>query len=71
MKVIIEFDYFEEKEELENALAGGRHAAMIHNLDDWLRGLEKYQDQETIKVSDVRQKICDLYDGYGIDPWRT
>lgn len=60
MKAILEFEMPEEKEELHYALKGLSYSCVIEELDNWLRSKVKYEDIETIKVSEVRSKISEL-----------
>ena len=60
MKTILEFEMPEEAEELHYALKGLAYSAIIDDLDNWLRAKVKYEDQETIKITEVRSKLCEL-----------
>lgn len=42
----------------------------IHDLLEWLRNMRKYQDQETVPVADVEQKVWDLLQENGIN-WES
>lgn len=67
MKTILEFEMPEEKEELHYALNGVSYSSVITELDNWLRSKVKYEDIETIKVSEVRSKLSELLAEYITD----
>ena len=57
----------EEKEELHYALKGISYSIVIDDLDNWLRSKVKYEDQETIKITEVRSKISELISDHILD----
>lgn len=67
MKAVLEFTLPEESEEHRLALSAGAYYAIISELDSWLRGLEKYGDVDTIRIEEVRRKIAELSNRYGVD----
>lgn len=60
MKSFLSFKLPEEQEEFESALNGSKYKGALEDLDNWLRGLAKYQDQETVSIEEVRQKLREL-----------
>jgi hypothetical protein len=58
-KVTIEFDSFEDKEEMESALNGAKCKMLVWDLDQHLRSELKYNDEITGKVYDALQKVRD------------
>jgi hypothetical protein len=60
MKGVLEFTLPEEHEEFDDAQKGTFYRAGIEDLDNWLRGLAKYQDLEIVKIEEVRAKIREL-----------
>jgi hypothetical protein len=65
MKVTIEFDGFEEKEELRNALDGDKWKGAVFDLDQELRKITKYgfvgqreaTEQERESADMLRQEL--------------
>ena len=57
MKLTLEFDAIEEKEEYENAINGTKYKAFIDDLRNWLRNKRKYEDAETVKIDDLETWI--------------
>lgn len=43
-KMIMEFDYYEDREEFEMAQKGGAFHSALHELDQYLRGRLKYEE---------------------------
>jgi hypothetical protein len=66
MKAILEFDLPEEQAEHETALNGNKYKIILAELDNWLRGIAKYQDIQEVKVTSVREKIFRLAEEYDI-----
>ena len=58
-KVTIEFDSFEDREEMESALNGAKWKMLVWDLDQYLRSELKYNDEITGKVYDALQKVRD------------
>ena len=57
-KVILEFDSFEESEELKSALDGGKWKCVAWDLDQYLRGKIKYnEDSVSGEVLDALEKV--------------
>jgi hypothetical protein len=58
-KVTIEFDPFEDREEMESALNGAKWKMLVWDLDQHLRSELKYNDEITGEVYDALQKVRD------------
>jgi hypothetical protein len=58
-KVILEFDPFEDRDEMESALNGAKWKMLVWDLDQHLRSELKYNDAITGKVYDALQKVRD------------
>jgi hypothetical protein len=58
-KVTIEFDSFEDKEEMESALNGAKWKMLVWDLDQHLRTELKYNDTITGKVYEALEKVRD------------
>ncbi len=58
-KVIIEFDPFEDREEMESAINGWKWKMLVWDLDQHLRSELKYNDAITGQVYDELQKVRD------------
>lgn len=57
MKAILEFNLPEEQAEHKLALDGFKWMAICHELDQWLRSLEKHEGQHTLKVDEARSRL--------------
>lgn len=58
-KVTLEFDPFEDREEMESALNGAKWKMLVWDLDQHLRSELKYNDAITGPVYDALQKVRD------------
>lgn len=56
-KVILEFDPFEDREEMESAINGSKWKMLVWDLDQHLRSELKYNDVITGDVYDALEKI--------------
>lgn len=57
MKATLTFSLPDEQEELLVATKSMETRWAIEEFDQWLRGLAKYQDQDTVSVSECREKL--------------
>lgn len=61
-KVKIEYDAFEEREEMEDAINAWRYSLALHNIKQEVRKIWKYkdmsEDQQKI-VDEIYEYICD------------
>jgi len=57
MKAILEFNLPEDAPEHKLALDGGKWMSVCFELDQRLRSLEKYENRDTISVSEVRRLL--------------
>jgi hypothetical protein len=66
MKVIIEFDGNEEQEEYRTALDGWKYRSILNDIREMIRSKEKYLDEETISLEELRQFLVDKLSGYEV-----
>ena len=66
MKVTIEFDLDEEKEEFEDFMNAEKSAAFIDNFGAHLRKLDKYSDEEMHSITELRDVFFDLKEDQGL-----
>ena len=66
MKAILEFDLPEEAAEHKLALDGGKWMSVCFELDQRLRSLEKYENQDTIRVSETRRLLREEIESLGL-----
>ena len=59
-KVILEFDPFEDREEMESAINGSKWKMLVWDLDQHLRSELKYNDKITGDVYEALEKIRKL-----------
>jgi len=65
-KVTLEFQIPEEETECRLAQDGTKWHLVVTGLLVKLRGKIKYEDQETVKLEDVRTWVHELLDEYGL-----
>ena len=70
-KVILEFDSFEEQDEIKKALDGYKWALAMWDLDNQLRSVVKYSGEDVsgdvVDFADkLREVIRDTLSGYGL-----
>lgn len=66
MKAILEFNLPEEAAEHKLALDGGKWMSVCFELDQWLRSLEKYENRDTVNVSEVRSRLHEEIEGLAL-----
>jgi hypothetical protein len=66
MKVIIEFDGSEEQEEYRTALDGWKYRAILHDIKEMIRSKDKYLDEESISLDELRQYLVDKLSEYEV-----
>ena len=66
MKVILEFNGLEEQEEYQNALNGWKYRAIVNDIRQMIRSKEKYTEEETISLVELRQYLVDKLDEYEV-----
>jgi len=67
MKITLEFDGSEEQEEYQNALNGWKYRAIINDIRQMIRSKEKYLDEETISLEELRQFLVDKLNEYEVN----
>lgn len=69
MKITMEFNLPEEKEDFENAKNGNAYYAILHGLTEWLRRQHKYDAGEVAVDAAwaVRGQLSDLLSEYNVD----
>lgn len=68
-KVTLEFDPFEDREDMESAINGWKWKMLAWDLDQWMRGEMKYAQisQETYDAYEtIREKIRTEMAQYGL-----
>lgn len=68
-KVTLEFDPFEDREDMESAINGWKWKMLAWDLDQWMRGEMKYAQisQETYDAYEtIREKIRSEMAQYGL-----
>jgi hypothetical protein len=66
MKVTLEFTLPEQTDEYISAMDGAKLSAVVSETLSWLRQKSKYENFETLPVDEVRQKIYELLEEYGV-----
>jgi hypothetical protein len=66
MKVILEFDGSEEQEEYQNALNGWKYKSILNDIRQMIRSKEKYTEEETISLDELRQYLFDKLSEYEV-----
>jgi hypothetical protein len=66
MKVILEFNGIEEQEEYQNALNGSRYRAILYDITQMIRSKDKYTDEESISLDELRLYIADKSNEYEV-----
>lgn len=74
-KIILEFDSFEEKDDVRDALDGYKWKLAVWDLDQHLRSVVKYGSYENRQATSeemdfadkLREEIRSILDGYGIN----
>jgi hypothetical protein len=69
-KVILEFEPFEDKYEMESALNGSKWRGLVWDLDQYLRSELKYNDKLNGEAYDavekIREKLHELKNDEGL-----
>jgi hypothetical protein len=66
VKIIIEFDGIEEQEEYRTALDGWKYKLILNDIREMIRSKEKYLDEETISLDELRLFISDKLSEYEV-----
>jgi len=66
MKATLKFDLPEEAFEHRLALDGGKWMRVCSEIDQWLRSMEKYENRDTVKLSEVRSRIREELESSGL-----
>ena len=66
MKAILEFNLPEDKEYFRMAAKGADLSYIIWELDQKLRALEKYKDQDTISIEEARGLLFEIMEQYDV-----
>ncbi len=66
MKAILEFDLPEEEAEHRLALDGGKWMSACHELDQWLRSIQKHGNLKTLEVDEVRKRLYEELESAGL-----
>ncbi len=69
-KVTLEYDFNEEREEMESAINGWKWKMVVWDLDQHLRSELKYNDKITgdvyLALEKLREKLHELKDEHGL-----
>lgn len=60
-KAILEFNLPEEREDFDLAMNAVKLFCQKEDFYQWIRGLNKYSDQETIKIEEVFKKFNEVF----------
>ena len=66
MKITLEFDGSEEQEEYRTALDGWKYRSILNDIREMIRSKEKYLDEETISLDELRLFIADKANEYEV-----
>jgi hypothetical protein len=66
MKVTLEFDGIEEQEEYRTALDGWKYRAVLCDIKEMIRSKDKYTDEESISLDELRLFISDKANEYEV-----
>jgi hypothetical protein len=66
MKVTLEFDGSEEQEEYRTALDGWKYKAILIDIKQMIRSKDKYTDEESISLDELRLYIADKANEYEV-----
>jgi len=66
MKAILKFDLPEETAEHKLALEGGRWMSVCHDLDQWLRSIQKHSDRKTLPADEVRAHLHEAMESHDL-----
>lgn len=67
MKAYLSFNLPEDSEEFKDAQNGSRLKIAVEEFDDWLRGLEKYSNLDTVSIQEARDKLREFKDSRLMD----
>jgi hypothetical protein len=67
MKVTLEFDGIEEQEEYRTALDGWKYRAILYDIKEMIRSKDKYTDEESISLDELRQYLVDKISEYSVE----
>jgi hypothetical protein len=56
----LSFDLPEDVEAFKVAQNGWKYKAVIDDMFNWVRHLDKYTDRESVKPDEIRQKLVEL-----------
>ena len=60
MKIIYEFDPYEDKEELEVFRQASTNHCKLHDIEMYVRNLKKYSEQDTIDIETLWEDIASI-----------
>ena len=69
MKGILEFELPEDREALEICKDGLRWRQVVIDIDNYLRGESKYQENNLTSVAELRDKIREVCDDKDLKLW--
>lgn len=60
MKIIYEFDPYEDKEELETYQKAGKNACKLYAIEMYIRKLSKYDNRTEISIDELKETIYNI-----------
>ena len=76
MKAILEFDRYEDGDEFDDAVNGGKYHSALCEMDEWLRGQVKYgdnillhDDKAYAALEKARDQLHEIADRFGVKLW--
>lgn len=66
MKATLEFNLPEEEAEHRLALDGGKWMSVCHELDQWLRSIQKHGNLKTLEVDEIRKRLYEELESAGL-----
>lgn len=64
MKIIYEFDPYEDQEELKMFQKARDNLNRLYNIETYIRQLYKYDERDTIEIAELREKIYEILGDY-------
>lgn len=68
-ELLADLDDPEEAVRFQEALDGWKYKLALQRLDAYLRAIEKYADDDTVEVAEVRRVLFSRCDDLNINPW--
>jgi hypothetical protein len=69
MKAILEFNLPDDQEAFDVCKDGLKWRQVVIDIDNYLRGESKYQDNDLTSVAELREKIREICDAKDLKMW--